>query len=398
MKIYQLIIGGALLALCSCSDNDGGGNDNEYVPLALPASTSRVSAQSNSFGVKLLDATMKDRGDENVIISPLSASIVLSMIDNAAAGSTRTEMTEVLGFADDIEALNDYNKSILSYLPDVDKTAELYLPNSFWFIRDNVKKDFKSLLSDVFSAEIKTSTPNSMAADVNNWVKDKTRGKISKILEDTENSAYVFVNTLYFKGIWTSPFDPKNTKKDDFHNYDGTVSQVDMMYNQRKVANVGGENFTAVSLKFGNSGFSFDIFLPDEGFTTEDVAETLVKDGIPEFEYNHQLMLKLPKFSLDSNTNLIPVLQSMGITEIFDTPDLTNMMSSSNLGVGIFRQGNVFEIDEDGVKVVSTTVGTLDPILPGPAKDFLYVDRPFIFMVREQSTGAILLAGRINSF
>ncbi len=213
MKIHQLILGSALLALCSCSDNDGGGNSNEYVPLTLTASTSRVSAQSNSFGVKLLDATMKDRGDKNVIISPLSASIVLSMIDNAAAGSTRAEMTEVLGFADDIEALNDYNKSILSYLPDVDKTAELYLPNSFWFSQDYVKKEFKSLLSDVFSAEIKATTPKSMAADVNNWVKDKTQGKISRILKDNERGDFVFVNTLYFKGIWTSPFDPKNTKR-----------------------------------------------------------------------------------------------------------------------------------------------------------------------------------------
>ncbi len=171
-----------------------------------------------------------------------------------------------------------------------------------------------------------------------------------------------------------------------------------MMYNQRTVANVGGENFTAVSLKFGNRGFSFDIFLPDEGFTTEDVAETLVKDGIPEFEYNHQIMLKLPRFSLDSTTDLIPILESMGITKIFDNPDFTNMMPPSDHSVTVFRQGNVFEIDEDGVKVVSSTVAVLGPTLPGPAKDYLCVDRPFIFMVREQSTGAILLAGRINSF
>jgi len=397
MKGYQLILGSALLVLCACSDNDGGGNDNEYVPLTLPASTSRVSAQSNSFGVKLFDATIKDQGDENVIISPLSASVVLSMIDNAAAGSTRAQMTEALGFADDIEALNAYNKSILSYLPNADKTVELYLPNSFWYTNDNVKKEFKSLLADVFSAEFKATTPFSMSADVNNWVKDKTQGKISKILEDNERGEYAFVNTLFFKGIWTTPFDAGATVKEDFHNYDGTVSQVDMMYDSRTVAYVGGENYISASLKFGNSAFSFDVFLPDEGFTTEDVAENLVKEGIPEFEYNHNLLLILPKFTLYTTTDLIPIVKSMGITEIFDNPDFTNMMPPSDHVVAILRQGNAFEIDEDGVKVVSTTVGSMDPTEPGSPKDVIYVNRPFIFMVREQSTGAILLAGRINS-
>ncbi len=119
MKTKHLLLPVALLMLGACSETDNGSKlvSNEYKPLSLPVSQSRVADLSNNFGIKIFDATLNLQPGENVLISPLSANIVLSMITNGADGYTLQELTDVLGFANDINALNEYNKTILGYLP-----------------------------------------------------------------------------------------------------------------------------------------------------------------------------------------------------------------------------------------------------------------------------------------
>ncbi|MGM9871728.1 MAG: serpin family protein [Muribaculaceae bacterium] len=399
MKSYNLIFCALASVFCACSDSEPADNNvpKEFKPLSVPASQSRVSSQTNDFSLTLFDATINNQGDENVLFSPLSANISLSMLCNAVNGSTRAELIDVLGFGDDLESLNAYNKSLLDYLPSVDNTAELYLLNSFWYDLDDIKAQFKTRLTDLYSAETSFCEKQKMPSKINSWVREKTKGNITKILEENEHGPFAFINCLYFKGIWGNPFDKSMTAKADFKNYDGSVSKYDFITGEKHVKNVGGENFTAISLEFGNKAFSFDIFLPDEGFTTEDVMKSLKENGIPEFSYKEVLNIKIPKIALKNQIDLKPVLKSLGVKEIFGQhADFSAMTDQAGLTVAFAKQSNVVEIDEDGAKVVSSTAIGGGLTSPGPVLNSFVADRPFVFLVREQSTKAVLLAGRIN--
>ncbi len=399
MKHSKILLFVLAAVFCACSDSEQTTQENEYKPLSLPMSQSRVSAQTNNFSYTLFDAAVKNQGNANVIISPLSANLTLSMLDNAVAGSSRTELTRALGFGDDLESLNAYNKSLLAYLPGADNTAELYLPNSLWVTTDNIKSDFKTKLSDLYFAETNCITRQVFTSKINSWVAEKTKGNITSILDNNEGGDFAFLNCMYFKGTWTVPFDSEKTVKDDFKNFDGTVSRQEYMNGEHAVDNIGGENYTAVSVPFGNKAFSLDIFLPDEGYTTEDVIANLKSNGIPEFRNKKQVKLKFPKVSLTNRLDLIPVMKSLGVNGIFSLgADFSPMLNDENaeMIIGILRQANSFEIDEKGAKVASATVAVGETTGFNGVTEKFEVTRPFVFLVREQSTKAVLLAGRIN--
>ncbi len=401
MKTKHLFLPVALLMLGACSETDNGSKlvSNEYKPLSLPVSQSRVADLSNNFGIKIFDAALNLQPGENVLISPLNANIVLSMITNGADGYTLQELTDVLGFANDISALNEYNKTILGYLPTADKTAELYLPNSFWFTSDVYKSDFKSQLSNYYSAEIKATSDDDFTTDINDWVNQKTRGKITDILKAGEKAPFAFVNCLYFNGTWSVAFDKLNTEKGEFKNLDGTVSNIDFMKREAIVRNGGGDNYSAISYPFGNEAFTLDIYLADEGYTTDDVIENISTDGLCGFGYKNAMYIQFPKFAMKRTSDLIPVLESIGIRDVFqDGADLSRMRDDLKYKLSVFRQANAVEFSETGVEAASSTVAAGETIGFGPVLESFVVDRPFIFMVREQSTGAILLAGRIVKF
>lgn len=398
MKLLKFLFFLSALSLCACSDCDEQNTTNDFVPMNVPASQSRVSSQTNDFSVKLFDAVVREQKDANVLISPVSANIALSMLANAVQGTTRTELTQVLGFGDDLLNLNEYNKALVGFLPNVDKTAELYLPNSFWYTDDFVKDSFKSSIASLYSADVTRCTENQLPEKVNAWVSQKTKGHIDRILSDGETGEFAFLNCLYFKGIWTVPFESAKTTKAEFKNLDGTKVTRDFITADRTVQYAQGENFTAITIPFGNKAFSFEIYLPDEPFSTGDVIANLLENGIPDFTGNNSMSIKFPKMSMSNQTDLLPVMKSLGVKEVFGyAADFGPMTDSDDKHVQLFRQSNVFDLDEEGVKLTSATVivGGTTGIGSGPMEKF-EVDRPFVFLVREQSTRAILLAGRIN--
>lgn len=396
-KLIRLVFCAVALALSGCSDSDDSNKAKEYKPLSLTASQSRVSEQANTFSLSLFNAVISENGSENVLFSPVSANLALSMLDNATAGNSRAELNRALGFADDLNTLNEYNAALISYLPSVDNTTELYLPNSFWFSEGAIKQDFKTRIATNYNADIKQCAGNSIIREINSWVARKTNGNITRILEDSESCDFAMINSMFLKATWKYPFDKKNTKKADFYNHDGSKSSIDMMCRSVLADYAGGVNYTSVSLPFGNGAFSFDVVLPDEGYTIEDVMLTLAEEGLPRYEYSEMLNLLLPKLSVDSKADLIPVLKKLGVNEIFTSnANLSEMYENTSAAIKIVRQANKITFDENGVVVASVTGASGMVTAPGPPTERFVVDHPFIFFVREQSTNSILLSGRIN--
>ncbi len=399
MKLKNLFLCAVVFAAAGCSDSNEPNNNQpkEYVPLSLPASQSRVSEQANDFSISLFDATLQQKKDDNVLISPLSANIALSMIANATAGDTHKELTEVLGFANDIAALNDYSENLLSYLPSVDNTAELYMPNSFWHTLSSLKPDFKEKMVSEYNAEVNFNSDCIAPIAVNNWVAKKTNGHITKIVKDEDFLLFAFINSMYFKAIWKVPFNEAKTKRTDFHNANGNVTKTNMMNATIMVEKCSGANYSSISLPYGNGAFNFDIVLPNQGVSTEDVAATLKQDGMPQYNSRNEVELSLPKFTLENIFDLVPVMEDLGVKALFSKDcDLSGMSDDSPLYIDILNQANKIVMDEKGTTIASATIGGMILSAPESTATKFVVDRPFIFFVREQSTNAILLAGRIN--
>lgn len=217
-------------------------------------------------------------------------------------------------------------------------------------------------------------------------------------------TAMLFTNALYFKGFWADNFDKSLTKIRDFKNSDGTVSKVKMM---NKAANFRGyidEGYRAVAFPYGNKAYSMIIILPDEEVDLDDCLseinpEDVSRLAMDKYDFGEKkLLVRLPKFEVTSEVELIPALKDMGLTKMFDCfkADFSGICETSTF-VSQITQGIKIIVDEAGTEAASYTEEKGMLTSPGPMIDeSFFVDRPFAFIIAEKSTGLPLFMGRIN--
>lgn len=371
-----------------------------FEPISLTKAEQQINKASNKFGI---DVYHKLYSKDDILISPLSLSLALSMTTNGAAGTTAEEMLSTLGFAgQSIDDMNTYYQKMVNALLEADPKTTFEVANSIWADEKiGVKKSFTDATEKYYSSEVfpadfsKQSTVN----QVNSWVSDKTHGKIKSILE-APNKAMVMalINALYFNGKWAFEFDGK-IKKEDFTTLKGGKSKVDMM--TAKVKNYCEyDGFSMVRLPYGNGAFNLDVILPpkDEDFgeaVARFNAETLDHLSYP---YTADVNLKLPKFTFEYETELNDVLKSLGMGLAFsDMADFSSMAEKS-LKISLVKQKTFIDVNEKGTEAAAVTIVGMvaTSAFPPPTlkKVDFFVDRPFLFLIREQSTGAILFMGQ----
>lgn len=371
-----------------------------FEPISLTKAEQQINKASNKFGI---DVYHKLYSEDDILISPLSLSLALSMTTNGAAGTTAEEMLSTLGFAgQSIDDMNTYYQKMVNALLEADPKTTFEVANSIWADEKiGVKKSFTDATEKYYSSEVfpadfsKQSTVN----QVNSWVSDKTHGKIKSILE-APNKAMVMalINALYFNGKWAFEFDGK-IKKEDFTTLKGGKSKVDMM--TAKVKNYCEyDGFSMVRLPYGNGAFNLDVILPpkDEDFgeaVARFNAETLDHLSYP---YTADVNLKLPKFTFEYETELNDVLKSLGMGLAFsDMADFSSMAEKS-LKISLVKQKTFIDVNEKGTEAAAVTIVGMvaTSAFPPPTlkKVDFFVDRPFLFLIREQSTGAILFMGQ----
>jgi len=400
----------ALLLLTGCS---GSGVRSNYA--FVPAGDSQIDGNEglirdmNSFGINAMNLIAASRsGDENLMISPASLSMALAMVSNGASGETRDQINALINTEGLLpQALSQKYNQIISRLYQRQK-LQIFIAHSLWVDDDySLKEDFVKLAKTYFDADtVSLDLAGSQAVKrINNWISDKTKGFIKNTLSHLDsNSATVLVNTLYFKGNWVDSFSKSKTQKEDFTLSSGEVIQVDMMNRADDMAYCEAEGLSAVRL-FYKDGASM-LFIRPEGSISE-LLDSLTADtfnriiaGLEDYE----VTLKLPKFAFKSKNAMTDSLKALGMTKAFtDDADFSALIdpSQTKLLISNVIHDCRIELDEEGTTaaaatVVEFTATSAAPPAPKEKKDF-FLDKPFVFAIMDNETGAVLFLGIVEN-
>ncbi|MDE6277991.1 MAG: serpin family protein [Muribaculaceae bacterium] len=404
-------------AMSSCSD-EAGSNERKDIPVSR--TEAEIVSVNNEFAQKMMLGLLADPefDADNYIVSPLSLSMDLTMLAAGTEGRTQAEILTAMGYEPgSIETANSLNKKLMAELPLMDKDTKVALANALWVEQDKMsllKDSYGKLLADYYSASvkgIKGLDKEEGKNAINKWAKENTQGMIPELLDNPlpKNTLMALSNALYFKGEWTTKFDKKNSRRENFYNVDGTIGRVNMMTNQRLSAQAYHDDeagYQAAFLAYGNGAYCMAVLLPDKGKTTAEVIETMDIVDIQEAvmkpsQLKATLNFAMPSFEIETRAKMVQTLKYMGVEQIFapGKGDFSGMFSSgvSEFAIGTVFQGSKIVVDEEGTEVASATIIGNDVMAPGPmqSSEFI-VDRPFVFIIAERSTGAILFIGLVS--
>ena len=402
-KILKFIII-ALTATGCASQNDPNTASINAKPIALTVSMEKRVNQDNGFAFDLLKNTINTSGETNVFISPLSVSIALGMAWNGANGMTKTEMETTLKMSGmSVADINGYYQVMQSTLPVVDPSTNLSIANSLWYKTGfNVKPDFLKVNSDYFNAYIKElDFSQAWALDtINNWCSKKTNKLIPTIIKQIPSDAVMYLmNAVYFKGIWSKKFDKTKTTELPFTNETGNLVSVNMMSMKDTFAYAQTDMAQYLEMPYGNKAFSMTVILPAENKTITDVLNSLTTDNWFTTLNNlseQEVMVYLPRFKVSNSFNLNQELQNMGMKLAFtDLADFSNI-AALPLKISYVIHNTYCTVDEEGTEAAAvTSIGIVATAVRLPV--IFNANKPFLFVIREKSTGVILFIGKMGS-
>lgn len=398
-----LSLGLAVLAGC---DAFGQEPPTDPVAITLSPEAEAAVAQSNDFGVRLFDLTAADR-NENLMLSPLSASVALTMLLNGSDGDTYTQIRDMLGYTpdQDLDAINAGYQSLRRQLLEADPQVQLALANAV-FYRDtfgpSIQPTFLEAMRTSFDAQIDGldfGSPEALAT-INGWASDNTNGKIPKVLDElSPDLVMLLMNALYFKGDWTTQFKEDNTTARDFTLSDRTVAQVQTMNGDIEARYHEAEGYTAVELPYGRRNFSMIVAVPDaplgefvDELATGGWAELTTALGTEDTW--RTVTVSLPRFKFENDERLNEPLQTLGMVDAFDSrANLTRI--ANGLLVDFVKQNTFVEVNEEGTEAAAvTTIGIVETSLP--SYPIFVADRPFVFAIRERTTNTLLFIGQVT--
>jgi len=358
---------------------------------------------------RVFNAERADK-DRNFMVSPLSLSMALAMTRNGAAGETEAAITETLRLTpfEDETAINSYYRKLREALLATDPSTKLSIANSIWTNKHiTIKPAFIAANHEYFLSTVEAvdfSNPSTVD-HINRWAADNTEQLIDHVLDETDPLALMYLlNAIYFKGIWTSQFDKKQTQKRSFTYENGSVKQVDMMQQKAEFNYSENETMQLVELPYGNQAFSMMVLLPKAGKRLIDINAQL-QDGNTWNNLNSRLRsamvdLQLPRFRTEYNIRLNDLLTDMGMDIAF-SPGVADFSRMSDLEafISFVDQFTYISTDEEGTEAAAVTVVGVELTSAGPPQEIAFhANRPFLYLIRERSTGAILFMGAVKNF
>lgn len=400
-KALYLII--SLVVMTSACKKDQGQSKPEPKPIKLTEKSAEIIKNSNAFGINLLKLTSQTEPG-NLMLSPLSASAALTMLLNGSDGQTKTQIHQMLGYTDLSQAeVNQAYKNLVSQLLTIDPKVKIAIANAVWYRKDfQVKTPFLDTMETTFNAKTESldfSSPNALNT-INGWANDNTFGKIPKVLNEISGDAVMFLmNALYFKGNWTTQFNPDHTSPETFYLENGTTTYASMMHGKVPAKIYSNSEFKAIELYYGQTNYSMDILIPTENLNAliENLSDTMWLNMTTHFDsYNSDddIELVMPRFKFEYEKILNDQLKILGMIDAFNSElaDLSGI-SDANIFVNFVKQNTFIDVNEEGTEAAAvTTIGIDVTSMPEP---FL-VNRPFIFAIRERMSNTILFIGKVT--
>ena len=362
-------------------------------PKVIPLSDEEIKLveKNNDFAFNLFREARTERSE---VLSPLSITYALGMLNNGADGQTQEEINQVLGFGD-ADATNQFCRKMLTECADIDKETKVMIGNTIYVNSGyELQEAFKEKANTFYDAtpESRDFADGETMDVINQWASDHTEGMIEKVLSPDEfdvDAVSYLLNAIYFKGAWTSKFDPNMTRTESFK----SGEKVQMMHQNNRFEYAENDLYQAIRLPYGNEGYSMEVFLPQEGKSLEDLLGELDGANWKFKGMSYEVDLKLPRFETDTSIDLKPIMSALGMPTAFDRNNAEfPYFCNCPVFIDLMKQAAKIKLDEEGTEAAAVTMELLPASTPKVAT--FHANRPFLYIISERSTGAIFFIGQ----
>jgi len=388
----------------------------QSIPLLQPLSPSLklIPTLSNSIArsSKALYETVErnEKKSSNVIISPLSIHLAMSILYNGVEGNSKKQLGQVLGLVNVSDTtIREESRSLLASYADLKNklTTNIKIANVIFADETfEIKEGFKKTLSNSFLTEarqVNYSDNEDSAKIINNWIANKTNNLISDLISPGSLSAdtrLMLLNAVYFKANWKLPFNQADTRKDKFYVSKNAPVEAEMMFQANEI--LYGHNKAlksqVVSLQYEDPNFTMLIILPDTDTGIEFLSQNLQDLDFNTVHNNlkaKELLLKMPKFKLGYKTELVSAFKELGVTDIFDNSADLSKISDEPLSVSDILHETKIEVNEEGSEAAAVTGIQIDTRSGGSGPISVLINRPFMFVIQDMKNNIPLFMGKI---
>jgi serpin B len=377
---------------------------------AMAAEDASVVQADNQFAMDLYVQLDREQPGKNLFLSPPSISLALAMTAGGARGQTRAEMAKALHLNEDLALAQAYYHKLLDQwnAPGKKRAYQLRVANRLWGQKGYpIAPEFLALTRQQYDAEmISLDFVHAEAArqEINQWVENQTSGKITDLIPSgaIDNlTRLVLTNAVYFKGDWVKPFDKTNTQDQDFTVAAGRKVKTPMMQQTTAFGYGEEETLQALEMPYAGRELSMVVLLPKK------------PDGLPDLEKSlslarlnsllsrlrtREVIAQMPKFKLEASFGLKPTLEALGMKLAFSHgADFGGISTQEDLHISAVIHKAFVDVNEEGTEAAAATgvmVGAMAMRQPEPTPVFR-ADHPFLFLIRDTTTGSILFMGRL---
>jgi serpin B len=415
--ILACVCAAVLFVAPGCSSD----SDETLVPVvtatfSTPEARNQFAEGSNRFALDLYGRLREQEG--NLVVSPVSVATALGMVLAGARGKTEQEIATVLHMAD--LSLEEAHRAAADLQNDLngrgnERPFELSIANRIWIEDDQKLLDgFASLMTKHYDADIGRvdfiGRPDAAVKQINAWASAATRDKIPTALDRdhiNDLTRLLLINAIYFKAKWTIPFKEDYTEPRDFFRTKQDKIQVTTMFGADRFEYTDADTLQILRLPYQGQRLAMMILLTDEIDGLAEIEAQLSGENLAkwtQFENRH-VAVYLPKFTFTADLQLNDALAHLGMPSAFDPSraDFSgvdgNKASDTSLKEQLFLQHvihrAVIEVDEEGTEAAATTAvsKTVTSAIEDPIQ--FRADHPFLFLIQDKETGAILFMGRV---
>ena len=376
-------------------------------PINLDQKSLSLLEADNAFAFEIFkEISQSEEDGKNIMISPLSISLALAMTYNGADGETKEAMEDVLHLHGlSTEDINKSYQSLINALLSVDPKVIMEIANSIWYRDDfSVEDDFLNINKTYYDAEVtglNFSDPASVDI-INQWVSDKTHAKIDKIIDQINPLDVMFlINAIYFKGTWKYEFDKNDTHEAPFYDENGNfLKDVQMMMIEADLNYTSNDLFHAIELPYGQGNYSMIVMLPQSGVSIDSLINNMNKNNwetwMESFYNRPDFEVFLPKFKFEFEKELKKVLSQLGMGIAFGqngNADFSKINPNEDLFISSVKHKTFIEVNEEGTEAAAVTSVTISR---GVSANEFRANHPFIFVIKEKFTNAIMFMGRVT--
>jgi serpin B len=379
-------------------------------PPGSSSDQSELMQGNNAFAIELYGQLSRQAG--NLFFSPASISTAFAMTFAGAAGSTAAEMQEAMQFKLPPDRLHPAMGALLESLNASHPGYQLRVADALWAQQgEPFLPAYLALTSANYAAGFHpvdfAHAPEEVRHPINQWIEQQTENKIKDMLQHgvvTPDTRLVLTNAIYFKADWESQFEIAQSKEDDFHTSPSQTVRATLMHREGRFNYFNGATFQLLEIPYKGAELSMLVFLPNDSGGLPRLEDSLklseLKRWFGQLHSEPKVILTLPKFKMTRQFELDSALKALGMKAAFarNAADFSAMTGKRDLWISAAIHKAYIDVDEKGTEAAAATATVMQSMaMPArrPQPVVFRADHPFLFLIRDNRSGAILFMGRV---